>query len=113
MKVVLNPSPFKAYLEELDYNQISWLLNNEVEAKQLTGKTEADAVWSTLHEKYPRLCLIMTMGAEGAYCFMPKEAVYQDVFSVETVDTAAAGDTFTGYFLQGITKGLSLRACME
>ena len=113
MKVVLNPSPFEAYLEKLDYNQISWLLINEVEAKQLTGKTEADAVWNTLHEKYPELCLIMTMGAEGAYCFTPQETIYQEIFPVETVDTTAAGDTFTGYFLQGMTAGLPLKECME
>ncbi len=113
MKVVLNPSPFEAYLEKLDYNQISWILVNEVEAKQLTGKTEADAVWNTLHEKYPELCLIMTMGAEGAYCFTPQETIYQEIFPVETVDTTAAGDTFTGYFLQGMTAGLPLKECME
>lgn len=32
---------------------------------------------------------------------------------METVDTTAAGDTFTGYFLQGMTKGLPLKECME
>lgn len=113
MKVVLNPSPFEAFLEKLDYNQISWLLLNEVEAEQLTGKAEADAVWNILHEKYSRLCLIMTMGADGAYCFTPQETIYQEVFPVETVDSTAAGDTFTGYFLQGMTGGLSLKECME
>lgn len=113
MKVVLNPSPFEAFLEKLDYNQVSWLLINEVEARQLTGKTEADTVWNTLHEKYPKLCLIMTMGADGAYCFTPQETIYQEAYSIETVDTTAAGDTFTGYFLQGMTKGLPLKECME
>ncbi|MBD5458003.1 MAG: ribokinase [Lachnospiraceae bacterium] len=113
MTVVLNPSPFEVFLEKLDYNQISWLLINEVEAQQLTGKTEADAVWNTLHEKYPALCLIMTVGADGAYCFTPQEIIYQDVFPVETVDTTAAGDTFTGYFLQGMTRGIPLKECME
>ncbi|MDE6167551.1 MAG: ribokinase [Acetatifactor sp.] len=113
MKVVLNPSPFEAFLEKLDYNQISWLLVNEVEARQLTGKTKADAVWNILHEKYPGLCLIMTMGADGAYCFTSQESIYQEAFPVETVDTTAAGDTFTGYFLQGMTKGLPLKECME
>lgn len=113
MTVVLNPSPFEAFLEKLDYNQISWLLINEVEAQQLTGQTEAEAVWNTLHERYPRLCLIMTMGANGSYCFTPQETIYQDIYSVKTVDTTAAGDTFTGYFLQGMAQRLSLKKCME
>lgn len=113
MTVVLNPSPFEAFLEKLDYDQISWLLINEVEAQQLSGETEADAVWKTLHEKYPQLCLILTMGANGSYCFTPQETIYQEIFPVKTVDTTAAGDTFTGYFLQGMTKGLPLKECME
>lgn len=113
MKVVLNPSPFEDSLKELDYNRISWLFINEVEARQLTGKTEVHEVWNTLHEKYPGLCLIVTMGADGAYCFTPQETIYQSVFPVETVDTTAAGDTFTGYFLQGMTRGLPLKKCME
>ena len=113
MKVVLNPSPFEAFLEELDYNQITWLMINEVEARQLTGKTEADAVWNTLHKKYPGPCLIMTMGADGAYCFTPQGTIYQEAFPVKTADTTAAGDTFTGYFLQGMTKGLPLKKCMK
>ena len=111
--VVLNPSPFEAFLEKLDYNQISWLLVNEVEAQQLTGKKEADAVWNILHEKYPKLCLIMTMGINGSYCFTPQETIYQEVYPVKTVDTTAAGDTFTGYFLQGMAQGLPLKECME
>ena len=113
MIVVLNPSPFEAFLEKLDYGKISWLLINEVEAQQLSGETEADAVWKTLHEKYPQLCLILTMGANGSYCFTPRETIYQEIFPVETVDTTAAGDTFTGYFLHGVTRGLPLKECME
>lgn len=113
MTVVLNPSPFETFLERLDYNRISWLLVNEVEAKQLTEKMEAEAVWHALHERYPKLCLIMTMGVNGSYCFTPQETIYQDVYPVKTVDTTAAGDTFTGYFLQGMAQGLPLKACME
>lgn len=66
-----------------------------------------------MHEKYPKICLIMTMGADGAYCFTPQGTIYQEAYPVETVDTTAAGDTFTGYFLQGMTTGLPLKACME
>lgn len=50
---------------------------------------------------------------DGAYCFTPQEAIYQEAYPVETVDTTAAGDTFTGYFLQGMTKGIPLKECME
>ena len=113
MKVVLNPSPFEDVLKKLDYGMVSWLLVNEIEAKQLTKKTEADAAWHILHERYPSLCLILTMGANGSYCFTPQETIYQNAYPVKAVDTTAAGDTFTGYFLQGMTQGLPLKECME
>jgi ribokinase len=32
---------------------------------------------------------------------------------VQAVDTTAAGDTYTGYFLAGLMEGMSLHACMN
>ena len=33
--------------------------------------------------------------------------------SVRAVDTTAAGDTYTGYFLAGLAEGLPLQECMK
>ena len=41
------------------------------------------------------------------------QTVRQEIFQVETVDTTAAGDTFTGYFLAGIIQGLPMPAILR
>lgn len=113
MKIVLNPSPFDESLKKIDYNLISWIFVNEIEAEQISGETEPDAVWNTLHQKYPSLCVVLTLGGAGALCFTPEEQVKQPVFPTTPVDTTAAGDTFTGFFLASLIAGNSLTVCMQ
>ena len=113
LRIVLNPSPFEENLRNLDYHKLSWLLVNEIEASQLTGESEPDKVWNYIHAEYPKLNVVMTMGNQGAWCFTPQEKIFQPAITVKAVDTTAAGDTFTGYFLQGVTIGEDLRECMK
>lgn len=113
MKIVLNPSPFNDKLNEVDFGKLSWLLVNEIEAEQLSGSSEPEKAWQLLHEKYPSLSLLVTLGSEGSAAFTKEETVYRHAFSVTAVDTTAAGDTFTGYFVAGLMEGRSLRACMK
>ena len=37
----------------------------------------------------------------------------QPIFDVETVDTTAAGDTFTGYFLNAVAEGKSISFALK
>lgn len=113
MRIVLNPSPFEERLRSLDFYKISWLLVNQIEARQLTGKDKPDRVWDDIHEAYPKLNMVMTMGNRGAWCFTFREKIFQPAFQTKAVDTTAAGDTFTGYFLQGLAAGKNLQECME
>ena len=39
--------------------------------------------------------------------------VEQDIFPTKVVDTTGAGDTFCGYFLAGLTKGILVKDCLE
>ena len=38
--------------------------------------------------------------------------IRQGIFKVDTVDTTAAGDTFTGYFIAGLDAGLALEEAL-
>lgn len=113
MKIILNPSPFEENLRDLDYDAVSWLLVNEVEAAQISGEAQPEAAWRVMHERFPSLNMVITMGSAGSVCYMPEEVFVQPAYKVEAVDTTAAGDTFTGYFLASIMMGKPIPVCME
>lgn len=113
MHVVLNPSPFEESLLNLDFGLIDWLFINEVEGKQMTGSDDADKILHTLRTRYPHINIVLTLGGMGSICDTPSERVYQPAFQVRAVDTTAAGDTFTGYFIASYTQGYSLKKSME
>lgn len=113
MKIVLNPSPFNEKLDACDLKKISLFLLNEVEGEQLTGKTESEEILSELKKKFPNAEIVLTLGKDGAtYCGNGVE-YHQPAFEVQAVDTTAAGDTFTGYFLAGILEGMSISEVMR
>lgn len=114
MQVVLNPSPFDASLLALPLGRLEWLFINEVEGMQLTGQKEPEAILSAIRERYPDLKVVLTLGGQGAICAVPGEApIHQPIFPVSPIDTTAAGDTFTGYFLAGYAAGLPLAQCLR
>ena len=114
--VVLNPSPYDERLAKVDFGQLSWLLVNEVEAEQIAGSQDPDTVWKRLHSQYPGLSLVVTLGGQGSAAFRVQEggveALRQAAVPVRPVDTTAAGDTFTGYFIAGLAQGLALKDAM-
>lgn len=113
MKIVLNPSPYNGKLEAVDFGKLSWLLVNEVEAEQIGGSKQPTDVWQQLHKRYPGLSLLVTLGSEGSIVFTAEETVRQAAFPAAAVDTTAAGDTYTGYFIAGLMEGHSLAECMR
>ena len=117
LRIALNPSPCDEKIAAVDLGKLDWLLVNEVEAEQLTGEREPEAAWRKLHEQYPALSLLLTLGAAGSMAWRVAagsvETARQEAFRVEAVDTTAAGDTYTGYFLAALLEGRPLAACMR
>ena len=113
MQVVLNPSPYDEAIAKVDLSKVKWLLVNEVEAKQCSGTDEPEQVWAYLHPRYPALSLLVTLGSGGSAAFTGAEHIRQAAFPAEAVDTTAAGDTFTGYFVAGLMEGRPLADCLR
>ena len=117
MVIALNPSPYDAKLDAVDFGKLSWLLVNEVEAGQISGSDDPEAAWSWLHSRYPKLSVLITLGSAGSMAWRVDggavETARQEAFRVKAVDTTAAGDTFTGYFIAGLMAGVPLQDCMR
>ncbi len=106
MMIILNPSPYDSALDTCDFSKISMFLLNEVEGGQVTGEKETDAILEKLKEIYPDAKVVLTLGGEGSVYQYKDEQYRQGIYPVKAVDTTAAGDTFTGYFISSVLEGL-------
>lgn len=113
MVIVLNPSPLDDYLASCDMSKISYFLLNEIEGSQLTGETDLSKVPEKLLERYPNAKIVLTLGQEGSVYMDQSQAIHQSIYKVNAVDTTAAGDTFTDYFIAEIIRGKSIRLALD
>ena len=107
MVVALNPSPMDDELLKCDLSKVSYFIMNEIEAAAISGTDDVDKAFEILHEKYPQSKIVITLGGDGSRFFDGEKIYAHGIYSVKAVDTTAAGDTFTGYFLNGLLEGLA------
>ena len=60
-----------------------------------------------------RAAVVLTVGGEGALYRKGGVLLRQRAYPVKVVDTTAAGDTFTGYFLAGMIRGFDPGKCLR
>lgn len=115
MKVVLNPSPIDEQLLKMPVEKADILILNEVEAGRILGKEifEGEKAAEELSGKYPDTDIVLTMGVKGSFFRNSEKSIFQPAFKVKAVDTTAAGDTYTGYFVAGIMEGMGSEKAME
>lgn len=108
MIIALNPSPFNEVIESCDLSKVSIFLLNEIEGEQLTKETEPEKILAALKQKFPTAKILLTLGKAGVLYGEGNVTHFQEVFPVKAVDTTAAGDTFTGYFIEGFIAKKSI-----
>ncbi|MGN1031354.1 MAG: ribokinase [Butyricicoccaceae bacterium] len=113
MCVIFNPSPINEAIFSYPLNAVDWFILNEIEGAALTGETDPQHILSALQGRYPRAGVVLTLGEAGAYCMQGDQVIFQPAFPTKPVDTTAAGDTFTGYFVTGLMRGEPLETVMR
>lgn len=113
MKIYLNPSPINENLNKYNMQAIDGIFVNEHEGAYLADKEKVEDILDSLASKYPELEIILTFGDKGAYYRHKDINIFQPAYKVDAVDTTAAGDTFTGYFIALRQQGKSIEESLQ
>lgn len=113
MRVAFNPSPLDDEALAVDLGAVDYLFVNEHEAAALTGAPVSEEAVDRLARRWPRMQIMMTLGADGSIWRQGDQTCAVDAVRSEVVDTTGAGDTFTGFFLGSVLRGLPVERALE
>ena len=115
MSIVLNPSPINEKLFECDLEKVEYLILNEIEAADILGVSETgeDELIEKLTKRFPGMKIVLTLGEKGSVYVDKTQKIRQEIYKADVVDTTAAGDTFTGYFIAGLVAGTDVAGSLK
>lgn len=99
LSVCYNPAPFTSETGGHPLDFLSTLIVNETEGSGLTGASAPEGVLASLVERLPGCDVILTLGEAGVAYHCGDEHGHIAAPRVDVVDTTAAGDTFSGYYV--------------
>ncbi len=113
MTVAFNPSPYSNLVPSYPLELVDIFIMNEIEAADLSGEADPEKAAHLLMRSFPQAQIVITLGEAGSMCAHKGEIVRQKAYKVQAVDTTAAGDTFSGYFLAGLVEGMDIAQALD
>ena len=102
LKVAYAAAPFDADRVQAVLPHLDFLILNAVEAEQLRAATGQGPDALGVQD------VIVTLGKDGADWYARGVKTHFDAIKVDPVDSTGAGDTFTGYVLAGLDRGMPM-----
>jgi ribokinase len=102
MRIVFNPSPLTDGIKNYPLGLVGCFILNDIEGRELSGMGEPEMILDEMKRKFPKAAIVLTLGKNGVLYRDLGPTLSHGVYDVEVVDTTAAGDTFTGFFLSAI-----------
>lgn len=111
--VMLDPAPAPTNFPDSLYPLSDILTPNAIEAAQLVGfplenDSDVDRAATVLQQKGAKT-IVIKLGAQGAFCATQEERFLMPAFSVNAIDTVAAGDAFNAGLAVALSEGLPIR----
>ena len=116
MQVILNPAPARILPASLLKN-IDLLILNETEMEIIIGhkwNEEIDPL-NPIESFFNKgvTTVILTLGAQGARFFSRNHQFFQLAFTIQAIDTTAAGDAFVGAYAVALSEEFSSEESMR
>ena len=115
LRIAFNTAPMDEKVFSYPLDLIDIFVVNEVEGKGLANvsSNRVEDVIAGLQKAYPNKEIILTVGSLGSYYIFGETVIHQEAYRVEAVDTTAAGDTFTGFYLASILRGEEVNTALR
>lgn len=103
------------WLETLEpcLSYVDMFMPSIVEARHLTGISDARQIAQCLRSNYGIHTIVIKMGENGSYASTPEAEYFAPAYPVDVVDATGAGDAYVAGFLAGTIMGWDLKATAE
>jgi ribokinase len=113
MRIAFNSAPVNDKIAGYPLELVDYLINCRSEAVELFGEHQPQELAGNLSSMCPNAAVVLYLRSEGAVYKHGQRYISVPGYPVETVDTTAANDTFVGYFLAGIVRGMEIEAALQ
>ena len=109
LKIIFNPAPFNENIHNYNLNKVAILILNQTEGKSLSGENNPEKIIKSINEKLSNTEIILTLGKRGSIYSYKENTFSINAEKVNSIDSTGAGDTFIGYYIASIVKGMSIK----